>query len=97
MTLTEVLAARLPAILVPFPHAVHHHQEINARALEAQGAAEVILDGECDGARLASEVRSLLENPAKRQSMVAACERLRVVDAAERIVDLGINLIREAA
>lgn len=97
MTVAEVLAARLPAILVPFPQAVHHHQEINARALEAQGAAEVILDGECDGVRLASAVRNLLENPARRQSMVAACERLRVVDAAERIVDLGIKLVEEAA
>ncbi len=97
MTVAEVLAAKLPAVLVPYPHAVHHHQEINARALEAQGAAEVILDGECDGVRLASTVRALLEDPARRQSMVAACERLRVVDAAERIVDMGVKLIEEAA
>ncbi|MFQ6672733.1 MAG: glycosyltransferase, partial [Candidatus Tectimicrobiota bacterium] len=27
MTVAEVLAALLPAIFVPFPHAVHHHQE----------------------------------------------------------------------
>ena len=97
MTVAEVLAARLPAILVPFPHSAHHHQEINARALESEGAAEVILDEECDGPRLASAVRRLLEDPARRQSMVAACERLRVVDAVERIVDLGLKLIEEAA
>lgn len=97
MTVTEILAARLPTIFVPFPHAAHHHQEINARALESQGAAEVILDEECDGRRLASAVKRLLENPAKRQSMVVACERLRVVDAVERIVDLGLKLIEEAA
>lgn len=97
MTVAEVLAARLPSILVPYPHAVHHHQEINARALEAQGAAEVILDAECDGPRLASTLRRLLEDAGRRRAMVAACERLRVVDAAERIVDLGIKLVEEAA
>lgn len=97
MTLAEVLAARLPAILVPFPHAVHHHQEINARALEAQGAAEVILEEEFDGPRLAQAVKRLLEEPARRQAMVEACGRLRVMDAAERIVDLGMKLIEEAA
>lgn len=97
MTVAEVLVALLPAILVPFPHAVHDHQQINAQALEAQGAAEVLLDEECDGPRLASSVRRLLEEPARRQSMVAACERLRVMDAAERIVDFGLKLVREAA
>jgi UDP-N-acetylglucosamine--N-acetylmuramyl-(pentapeptide) pyrophosphoryl-undecaprenol N-acetylglucosamine transferase len=97
MTVAEVLAARLPAILVPYPHSAHHHQEINARALEAKGAAEVILDDECDGPRLASAVIRLLEDPGRRQSMVAACERLRIVDAAERIVDLGYKIVEEAA
>lgn len=97
MTVAEVLAALLPAILVPFPHAAHRHQEINARAVEAHGAAEVLLDEECDGPRLASSVRRLLEEPERRESMVAACRRLRVTDAAERIVDLGLKLIKEAA
>ncbi len=97
MTVAEVLAARLPAVFVPFPHAVHGHQEMNARALEAQGAAEVLLDGECDGPRLASAVVGLLEDPDRRQAMVEACHRLRVVDAAERIVDLGLKLMEEVA
>src|SRR5512141_1528601 len=39
MTVAEIAAAGRPSVLVPFAGATHGHQEANARALEAQGAA----------------------------------------------------------
>lgn len=41
-TLAELIYCRLPAILVPFPHAAADHQYYNAKILEEVGAAVVI-------------------------------------------------------
>ena len=43
MTCAELCAWGLPSILVPLPTAAADHQTANARALEASGAAEVLL------------------------------------------------------
>ena len=56
----ELLAAGLPAVLVPYPHATADHQTKNARWVERGGAAVVVPDDELDGPRLAREVAALL-------------------------------------
>lgn len=44
MTLSEILALGLPAVIVPSPNVANDHQTFNARALETQGAAVVVED-----------------------------------------------------
>ncbi len=44
MTITELEKIGTPAIFIPFPYAAENHQEYNARALEKEEAAKVILD-----------------------------------------------------
>ena len=56
----ELLAAGLPSVLVPYPHATADHQTKNARWVERGGAAVVVPDDELDGPRLAREVAALL-------------------------------------
>jgi len=69
---------------VPYPYAAHGHQLDNARALETDGAAVVVTDDELE-ARLASEIRALVQDPARRQLMAEASARRAVPDAADRI------------
>lgn len=57
-TVAELTAARLPAVLVPYPHAAGH-QELNARELEARGAA-VVVPQEGHSARAAMEAAAAL-------------------------------------
>lgn len=64
-TLAEITACGRAAILIPFPHAAHNHQELNARALERLGAAEVFLDRDLSGERLAEAIGKFLENPGR--------------------------------
>jgi UDP-N-acetylglucosamine--N-acetylmuramyl-(pentapeptide) pyrophosphoryl-undecaprenol N-acetylglucosamine transferase len=68
-TIAELMAAHLPAVLVPFPHATGGHQEKNARALERGGAVivEPQVDGVADGA-IGAAVRAL-DDAAGLQSM----------------------------
>ena len=44
MTLSEVTAWGIPAILVPYPWATADHQTTNARALETAGAAVTMIE-----------------------------------------------------
>ena len=39
-TCMELSAYGVPALLVPYPHAIHNHQMANARVLESAGAAD---------------------------------------------------------
>jgi UDP-N-acetylglucosamine--N-acetylmuramyl-(pentapeptide) pyrophosphoryl-undecaprenol N-acetylglucosamine transferase len=59
LTIAEITARGLPAVLVPFPHAAADHQTQNARALADAGAAVLIDDavlGTTDLLRCCSEI-----------------------------------------
>src|SRR5690606_22225128 len=53
LTVAELAAAGLPAVLVPYPHAIDDHQFHNARWLEQGGAALILREAELDPRRLA--------------------------------------------
>ncbi len=90
----EVAAAGLPAILVPYPHATGDHQMANARHMEAAGAAVVVPDDELDGPRLARETATLLGAPQRLAEMANAARAAARPDAAERIADGVLGMIR---
>lgn len=80
----ELMAAGLPAILVPLPIATRDHQMANALAVEQAGGAVVIADSELDGDRLESELSSLLADSERLATMSVAMREAALVDAAER-------------
>ena len=85
--LGELPARGLPAILVPLPIS-GGHQWPNARVLADAGAAVVVADADMDGARLATEVTALLDDPSRRAAMQAAARRLDRPAAAESIAQV---------
>ena len=87
------LAAGLPAVLVPYPHATADHQTKNARWTERGGAAVVVPDDELDGPRLAREVAALLGAPDRLRAMQRAARELARPDAAERIAHQILMLV----
>ncbi len=87
MTLAEVTAWGIPAILVPYPWATADHQTANARALERAGAAVTIAEPELASGRLAAEVDRLLGQPARREAMAEAARKLGRPEAAARVAD----------
>ena len=91
--LAELTAKGIPSILVPFPYATANHQEFNARALEAAGAAQVILDRELTGDILHERVEHLLLNDRELQQMKLAAGRAGRPEAAMEIAKQAIALI----
>jgi UDP-N-acetylglucosamine--N-acetylmuramyl-(pentapeptide) pyrophosphoryl-undecaprenol N-acetylglucosamine transferase len=87
MTLSEITLLGLPAILVPFPHAVDDHQSANAEALVRAGAALLIPDEQLDGPRLVELLAPLLADPERRREMAAASARLGRPEACAIILD----------
>ena len=88
----ELLVARLPSVLVPYPHATADHQTKNARWAERAGAAVVVPDDKLDGPRLAREVGALLGSPQRMAEMANAAAAAARPDAAERIADELLRL-----
>jgi UDP-N-acetylglucosamine--N-acetylmuramyl-(pentapeptide) pyrophosphoryl-undecaprenol N-acetylglucosamine transferase len=85
LTLAELTAVGLGAVLVPFPHAVDDHQTRNAEALVAAGAAELIQERDLDVQALAQRIEALLENRGKLIAMAQAARTLAKPDAAQVI------------
>jgi UDP-N-acetylglucosamine--N-acetylmuramyl-(pentapeptide) pyrophosphoryl-undecaprenol N-acetylglucosamine transferase len=86
-TIAELTVFGKPAVLIPYPYAAYDHQRLNAEALVERGAAEMILDRELDGEKLAARVQALYADRARLAAMAEAAKRLGRPEAAERIVD----------
>jgi UDP-N-acetylglucosamine:LPS N-acetylglucosamine transferase len=84
----ELMAAGLPAVLVPLPIAARDHQRANAIAVAELGAAVVVDDAELDVDRLEAELTALLGDPARLDAMASAARAGAAIDAAERVADL---------
>ena len=87
-TLAELAVCGKAAILIPFPHATHGHQEKNARSVESAGAAVVIRESELSGGRLSQEIEKLIGDPGRLREMSERSFSGRNVDATK-------NMIRE--
>jgi UDP-N-acetylglucosamine--N-acetylmuramyl-(pentapeptide) pyrophosphoryl-undecaprenol N-acetylglucosamine transferase len=92
MTTAELFAWRIPSVLVPLPTAAADHQTVNARTLEAAGAAIDLPQSELTVDRLDATIRALLADPAAMARLTAgAAARARPTAAetiARRILDL---------
>ena len=82
MTVAELAAAGVPAVLVPLPGAPGDHQTANARVLERVGAAVLLPDPECTPAGLTTVVEGLLADPVRLQAMAGAARSVARPDAA---------------
>lgn len=93
MTLAELAAWGLPAILVPLPTAAADHQTGNASALAQAGAAVLLEQRNLTSATLSDSVRKLLAEPA-RMAQLASAARLRArPDAASEIAREALRLV----
>lgn len=85
MTVSELAAVGLAAVLVPYPVAADDHQTMNARWLVTAGAARLLPQSELTPERLAATLTSL----AGRGELLAMAEHGRAIaqlDAVPRLV-----------
>ena len=92
-TLSELSILGKPAVLVPSPNVTGNHQEINARKLEAAGAARVITENQITPDVLFGIVSELLSKPAKLSEMSEKMKELSISDSTNKIIAILLELI----
>ena len=92
-TCNEIAASGTPCILIPSPNVTANHQEKNARTLESQGAAAVILEKDCTAQAVFDKIRQLLEDRQTYHDMEKALLNMSVPDCAERVCSVMEDLI----
>jgi UDP-N-acetylglucosamine--N-acetylmuramyl-(pentapeptide) pyrophosphoryl-undecaprenol N-acetylglucosamine transferase len=85
MTIAELTACGVPAILVPYPHATNDHQTHNAQGLVDRGAAEMVSDADLEPADLARRVEALLRDETRLRRLGRNARAFSRTNAAERI------------
>lgn len=99
-TLAELAAARVPAVLVPYPHAADDHQRKNADVPAAAGAA-VIVDQREGGGRLDDRLAEALAGPARdahvRRAMSQRMADLARPDATREVTGVVAHFLGERA
>ena len=69
MTISELAAVGLPAILIPYPHAAADHQLKNAQTILNEGAGLLVEDNQDLAKNLEKVLFSILESPDKISEM----------------------------
>jgi UDP-N-acetylglucosamine--N-acetylmuramyl-(pentapeptide) pyrophosphoryl-undecaprenol N-acetylglucosamine transferase len=93
LTVSELAAAGIGAVLVPFPGAVDDHQAHNAQFLVRAGAAVVIADRELTAERLAAELERLCAGRGKLLAMAERARELATPRAAQELAEACLALI----
>lgn len=92
LTVSELCAAGLGAILIPFPFAVDDHQTANGNFMAQAGAAILIQQQELNVEKLAALLKEFYSNKEKCITMAKAAYALRRVDATEKVLTICEDL-----
>ena len=92
LTVSELAAAGLGAILIPYPYAVDDHQRGNARFLADHGAAHLIIQRDLTATLLADLLAALLADRGRLLTMAQAARARANPDAVTRIADACLEL-----
>jgi UDP-N-acetylglucosamine--N-acetylmuramyl-(pentapeptide) pyrophosphoryl-undecaprenol N-acetylglucosamine transferase len=88
LSVSELAAVGLPAILVPYPFAADDHQRSNAEVLVEAGGALLVDDSDLDGAALSRLLDGLLRGGEERlEAMRSSLGRIARPDATSMICD----------
>lgn len=95
LTVSELAAAGLPALLVPYPHAVDDHQSANGRFLADAGAAELLPQSTLSAESLAAVLKGYCEEPTRgRERLLEMAQRARQLakpEATQRVAEICIT------
>ncbi len=94
ITISELQVMGKPSILIPSPYVTANHQEHNARSLERDGGAVVILENELNGELLYKQICQLINDKSLMVKMGQDSKKNATYDAAEHIFELIKKLLQ---
>lgn len=93
ITIAEITAIGIPAILIPKAYTAENHQEYNARALENEEAAKVLLEKELTGDELNKIIEKLVNNKECLRKMAKNSKKMAKLNAEEKIYKIILDLV----
>lgn len=93
-TVSEIIAAKKPSVLIPIPFSYMDEQTKNAQFAEGLGLSRVLTQAEADGTKLLSQINYLVENwqeISEKAAIIASPDK----DATGKVVDLLESLIKK--
>lgn len=91
-SLFEIAYHGKPSIVIPIPEDVSRDQRTNAYAYARSGAATVIEEHNLTQHLFAEEIRSILSNPERYQSMSLAAKNMYIDGAEDKIATILISI-----
>jgi len=92
LTVSELAAAGVGAVLVPFAAAVDDHQSRNAAFLVAAGAAELLPESQVTPPTLGTSLTRLLRDRGTLLNMAKRARALAKADAAEKVAEACLQV-----
>lgn len=92
LSLSEIEAAGLASILIPYPHAAADHQRKNAKYMVEKGASLYLEDSETDALHLGSLIEELINSPDKLKELQTNALSLAKYDGVQKIVEQLDNI-----
>ncbi len=95
-TCAEVQGFGLPALMIPYPYAIHNHQLENAAVLEKQHLVDCVEERELTCDWLADYVESLCRKPDKLNAMRTSHRTTPLLNGAENLGQLIEQIVERA-
>ncbi len=92
ITISELTALGVPAILIPSPYVTANHQEHNARALEKAGAAVVITENELKPEILYDLMKNMINDEETLITMSKNSKNIAKLEATEEICSIVMKM-----
>lgn len=87
LTVSELSATGLPAVLIPFPYATDDHQKENAKMMENAGCAKVICEETLTSEMIYETLKEIISNESMRAEMSNAALSIAKPDADKLLCD----------
>lgn len=94
-TLSEIMALKIPSIIIPSPFVANNHQLYNAMSMKNAGAAELIEEHEFNAAELKEKINLLLNDQKYYQKMQANLGKMSINNSSTIIYELLETLIKK--
>lgn len=91
-TISELMALEKITLFIPSPNVTSNHQYKNAKILEDEMAAKVLLEENLNSYTLIEEIESLLFNDKLRERMKKGIKNFRYLDATQRFIQAIVEL-----
>lgn len=95
VTISELTLLGVPSVMIPSPYVTANHQEYNAKALEQQGAAVVILEKNLSCDILYNQINTLLNDRNMLDKMSQNARMMGITNATDKIYQLAKEIVKK--